>query len=92
VLRWMVCVWLGTSGGRADGAEEAFHASGDGPGAAGTQPVQGASDGAAGGCEMGRDAESCPRTPGTTDQETLVRLELVRTDKVFAVSYSLNVI
>ena len=38
--------------GRADGAAEALHAGGDGEGADGTQPVQGALHGAAGGCQV----------------------------------------
>ena len=71
-------------GRRADGSEEAVHSRRDGSRAAGTQPVQGASDGAAGGRAVGRDAEGGARASRAADQETLVCLELVCTDTVVA--------
>ena len=73
------CV-IPNSGRRSDGPAQAVHARGDGAGADGAQPVQGAADGAAGGRAVDRDDQGVARTPWrAAQQEEVVHLELVST-------------
>ena len=62
--RWWTW-WLSIAGWRADGSAQKVHSCWDGTSADGTQSVQGATDGAAGGRAVDRDDTRVSRTSGS---------------------------